>query len=333
MENKKPSSPSAGGPRLPFPSKDLALLWRIPFPSEIEPEKVEAALRERIKELNCLYGVSQLAERHMYSLDALLQELVNFLPYSWQYPAITCSRILFKGKTYTSDGFKVTNWRQSSRLYMYHEVVGECDIFYLEECPPADEGPFLKEERALLDAVAEQIGNIATRISADLELQETNRQLTLERQALQESNTALRIVLARIEQEKQEIQGDIKTNVEKILIPIVQALALQLPPTQLKYVEILQTNLEEITSPFISHLSNSYHSLTPTEITICNMVRNGLRTKEIAHIRGVSAATINRHREHIRRKLEITNSDVNMATFLQSSMWDGEQKPGLNVST
>jgi DNA-binding CsgD family transcriptional regulator len=324
MRNEETYPSPAEGPHLPFPSKDLALLWRIPFPTEIEPEKVEAALRERIKELNCLYGVSQLAERHMYSLDNLLQELANFLPYSWQYPEITCARILFKGKTYTSDGFKVTNWRQSSRLYMYHEAVGECDIFYLEECPPADEGPFLKEERALLDAVAERVGTIATRISADLELQETNRQLTLERKALQESNTAMRIVLARIEQEKQEIQQDIKTNVEKILIPILQALAPQLPPTQLKYAEMLQTNLEEITSPFISHLSNSYHSLTPTEIAICNMIRNGLRTKEIAQIRGVSAATINRHREHIRRKLEITNSDVNLATHLQSSMWEGK---------
>jgi len=289
MENKEASPPPAEGRRPPFPSKDLALLWRIPFPTEIEPEEFEAALGERIKELNCLYGVSQLAERHMYSLDALLQELVNFLPYSWQYPEVTCARILFKGETYTSDRFKVTNWRQSSRLYMYHEAVGECDIFYFEECPPADEGPFLKEERALLDAVAEQIGTIATRISADLELQETNRQLTLERQALQESNTAMRVVLARIEQEKEEIH---------------------------------QANLEEITSPFISHLSSLYHSLTPTEIAICNMIRNGLRTKEIAQIRGVSTATVNRHREHIRRKLKITNNEANLATYLQSSMWE-----------
>jgi len=324
MENNETSPSPSEGQHLPFPSKDLALLWRIPFPTEAEPGKVEAALRERIKELNCLYGISQLAERHMYSLDDLLQELVNFLPYSWQYPEITCARILFKGKTYASDRFKVTNWRQSSRIYIYHEAVGECDIFYLEECPPADEGPFLKEERALLDAVAEQIGTIATRISADLELQETNRQLNLERQALQESNTAMRIVLARIEQEKEEIHQNIKTNVEKILMPILQALALQLPPTQKKYTEMLQTNLEEITSPFISHLSSSYHSLTPTEITICNMVRNGMRTKEIAQIRGVSTATVNRHREHIRRKLKITNSEANLATYLQSSMWEGK---------
>src|SRR4030042_688504 len=84
---------------------------------------------------------------------------------SWQYPEAACARILFKEKIYTSDRFKVTPWRQLSRIYMYHEPVGECSISYLEECPPSDEGPFMKEERALLDAVAEQIGTIATRIS------------------------------------------------------------------------------------------------------------------------------------------------------------------------
>lgn len=324
MENTENSPYPTDDKHLPFPSKDLALLWRIPFPTETDPNRVEFALHERIKELNCLYGISQLAERHLYSLDDLLQELVNFLPYSWQYPEITCARILFKGKTYTSDKFQMTKWRQSSRIYVYHEAVGECAIFYLEECPPSDEGPFLKEERALLDAVAEQIGTIATRISADLELQETNQQLTMERKALQEANTALRLVLARIEQEKQEIYRDIKMNVDKILMPILNALTLQLPPSQKKYIEMLQTNLEEIASPFISRLSLSYHSMTPTEIAICNMIRSGMRTKEIAKMRSVSEATINRHREKIRRKLKLTNQDVNLASFLQSSMWEGK---------
>jgi len=54
------------------------------------------------------------------------------------------------------------------------------------------------------------------------------------------------------------------------------------------------------------------------------MIRNGMRTKEIAEMRSVSEATINRHRENIRRKLKITNQDVNLATFLQSSMWEGK---------
>jgi len=56
------------------------------------------------------------------------------------------------------------------------------------------------------------------------------------------------------------------------------------------------------------------------------MIRNGMRTKEIAQTRGISAATTNRHRENIRRKLKITNDDVNLATYLQSSMWEEETK-------
>jgi DNA-binding CsgD family transcriptional regulator len=308
------------GKRSGLSQKDMAILWRVPFSNENNPLKIEKALRERIKELNCLYGISQLAERHLQSFDILLQELVTFLPWSWQYPEVACARILFKGKTYTTEKFNVTDWRQASQIYMYNEAVGEVSIFYLEECEPADEGPFLKEERSLLDAVAEQIGTIATRVTAEQELQEVNRQLTLERQALQESNTALKLVLSRIEQEKQEIRSDIKLNVERVLHPILNALLIQLPPVHKKYVDMLQTGLEEITSPFISQLSDTYNSLTPTEIAICNMIRTGMRTKEIAETRGVSEATVNRHRERIRYKLEITNTKVNLATFLQSKM-------------
>jgi len=204
---------------------------------------------------------------------------------------------------------------------MYNEPVGEVTILYLEERPAADEGPFLREERALLDALAERIGSAAMRISAELELQESNRQLRLERKALQESNVALRAVLARIEEEKKEIYIDVQENVDKILLPILHELAFHLPKTKRQYAEILRSNLEDITSPFVSDLSKNHLSLTSTEVNICNMIRSGLQTKEIARTRGVSAGTINRHREHIRRKLKITNSDINLMTYLQSSMW------------
>lgn len=303
------------------PNKDFFRLWRIPFNNDIEPSKLMSALRERIKELNCLYGIAQLAERHPDSIEDLLRDLINFLPFSWQYPDITCARIEFKGKTYKSKGFKVTKWRQSSQILMYNEPVGEVAIFYLEERAPADEGPFLKEERVLLDALAQRIGTAAVRISAEMELQEMNTQLTLERKALQEANAALRAVLARIEDEKQEIYLNIQANIEKILMPILHALAWDLPPTKKKYVELLRNNLKEIASPFVIHLEKNHLSLTPTEVNICNMIRSGLQSKEIAQMRGVSVATINRHREHIRRKLKITNSDTNLMTYLQSSTW------------
>lgn len=299
----------------------MPFLWRIPFEPGADSGKIEIALRERIKELNCLYGITQLAERYGDSLEDLLKELVNFLPPSWLYPEVACARIQFGGTIHKSHGFKVTKWRQTCPIVMYNEPVGEVAVFYLEERPPADEGPFLKEERALLNAIAQRIGAIAERTAAERELQKINEQLTVERKALQETNAALRAVLARIEEEKQEISRNVQANVEKILMPIVHALLAELPKPQRKYIELLRTSLEEITSPFVNELSRTYQSLTPTEVKICDMIRNGHGTKEIAQFRGVSPATINRHREHIRRKLQLTNNEINLATYLQSTMW------------
>ncbi len=80
--------------------------------------------------------------------------------------------------------------------------MGNISIVYLEERPSADEGPFLKEERKLLQAIAQRIGEIFVRINAQQELKENNRQLLLERKALQETNAALKAVLSNIEDEK-----------------------------------------------------------------------------------------------------------------------------------
>jgi DNA-binding CsgD family transcriptional regulator len=291
--------------------------WRIPPSKESEPQGVERALRERIKELNCLYAIAQLVESEFSSIDDVLAAVVNILPPSWQYPEITCARVMFQNKTFKSQGFKVTKWRQSSQIFMYNEPVGEVTMFYLEERPPAHEGPFLFEERALLDAVAERIGKIAMHLEAERELQETNRQLTVERRALQEANTALKTLMNRIEEEKREIYAQIRDNVEKVLLPILQELTWAVQGPKKKYVELLRDNLEDITAPFISRISKQYQSLTPTEIQICNMIKSGLRTKEIAEIRNISPATISRHRERIRHKLGIAGKDVNLVTYLQ----------------
>ncbi len=294
-------------------------LWKIPHDQEMkEPVRIASALRERIKELNCLYGTAQLAERHGDSMEEFLAHLVEFLPFSWQFPEVACARVVFDGRTYKSRGFKVGDWRQASQILVYNEPLGEVAVFYLEERPPADEGPFLREERIMLDEVARRIGAIAIRLSAERELQETNKQLMLERSALQESNTALRAVLTKIEEEKQGIYRDMQVNIERVVMPLLHALALEVPKEKRKYVEILRNNLEEITSPFTRKLSSDYHILTQTEISICDMIRNGMRTKEIAELRGVSVATINRHREHIRKKLKLTNREVNLETYLKA---------------
>lgn len=294
--------------------------WRLPPSVESHPTKVGHALRERIKELNCLYAVAHLAEQHPRSLDALLQGVVDILPPSWQYPDITCARITFDGRSVTTRDFRVTRWRQQAQIIVHSEGVGMVEVFYREDMPESYEGPFLEEERALIDAVAEHIGLIAARMATEEQLEETNRQLTIEREAIRETNAALRTVLNRIEDEKREIRKDIEANVEKILLPILHALAIRIPKNQRRYVDLLRHNLEDIAAPFVNTLSRKYRSLTPTEIRICKMIRDGMPTKEIAAIRGISPATISRHREHIRKKLGIANEAVNLTTYLQATM-------------
>ncbi|MDD5722798.1 MAG: helix-turn-helix transcriptional regulator [Syntrophales bacterium] len=283
-----------------------------------QKEGIEIALQERIKELNCLYEMARLAEQHHDSMEDFLKYLVDFLPLSWRYAEVACARIIFQGEKFDSRNFGWTEWRQSAQIRVGDKSVGTVMIIYMEERPRADNGPFFKEERSLLEGIAQRIGEIALRIVAEQELQENNRQLLLERKALQEANAALRVVLANIEDEKKRIYEKFHLNIEKVVMPIIHALKPSIAKNKQKYLDILTTNLEEITTPFTSRILNYYSTLTPTEVGVCNMILNGLRTKEIAQLRGVSTATISRHREHIRRKLKIANQQINLTTYLQS---------------
>jgi DNA-binding CsgD family transcriptional regulator len=92
------------------------------------------------------------------------------------------------------------------------------------------------------------------------------------------------------------------------------------PALPVDYLLLLKRNLEEIVSPFTNKLSKEFMILTPVEVQICNMIKNGLSTKEIAKLRGISPATVSRHREHIRKKLGITKKEVNLATYLSALM-------------
>lgn len=139
-----------------------------------EHARIEAALQknthdleERIKELNCLYRISSLREKKNLSLSDTLQGIVDLLPPSWQYPEITCARITREGDIYVTDNYRETHWQQASDVKVHGKIVGQVVVFYLEGKPELDEGPFLKEERHLIDAVSERLGRIVEREIAD----------------------------------------------------------------------------------------------------------------------------------------------------------------------
>jgi DNA-binding CsgD family transcriptional regulator len=280
---------------------------------------IEHALRERVKELSCLYGVARLAEQGAGSVGSFLQGVVELLPPAWQYPEVTRAAIIYRGHRFESHaaaGPEVAV--QTAPIRVADEGVGEIRVMYVERCPDAFEGPFLREERALVDGLAEYVATITRRIEAESLLVESNRLLQLEREALRESNVALRTVLARIGDERQELHRDLHANVEKVLLPVIQAISMELSPQKRAYATLLRSSLLDITSPLTRGLARLAPPLTPAETSICSMIRNGLRTKEIARLRGISAMTVNRHREHIRRKLGLANQAVNLTTWLQN---------------
>lgn len=124
-------------------------------------------LNERVKELNCFYGMSELVENPDSSMHATVQGIVELIPSAWQYPGIAGARAVFDGKVYATDNFRETRWTLSSTIRTHGEPVGKLDVCYLEEKPERDEGPFCKEERRLLDAIAERLGRIIERRRAE----------------------------------------------------------------------------------------------------------------------------------------------------------------------
>jgi len=163
-----------------------------------ERKKVEKELQksmnevgERIKELNCLFEISRLVEKRRLTLNEILQGIVELIPPAWRYPEITCARIIIEGQEYSTANFEETNWVLTQNIVVHAKTAGALSVYYLEERPQSDEGPFLKEERNLLNAVAERIGRIIERNSVQTALIESEKRF---RDLVEHSLTGISII-------------------------------------------------------------------------------------------------------------------------------------------
>ncbi len=129
------------------------------------------ALDERVKELNCLYGISGLVEQPGITLEEILQGMVDLIPPAWRYPDIACARLAWGERVFETVDFKETPWRQRADIRIHGQPGGVLEVCYL------DQRPFLEEEQALLDAIAERCGRIIERIQARERIQQQTRRL------------------------------------------------------------------------------------------------------------------------------------------------------------
>lgn len=133
-------------------------------------------LNDRVKELNCLFGISKLLEKPDIPLEEVLQGILHLLPPAWQYPEITCARATLEGQEFKTEKFKETVWELSDDIIAHGNRMGALEVFYLEERPERNKGPFLNEERDLLRAVCERLGKIIERTQMETALRESEAQ-------------------------------------------------------------------------------------------------------------------------------------------------------------
>ena len=224
-------------------------------------QSTEAALAERVKELTCLYGIAQVAAQPGIPLEEILRGIVELLPPAWQYPETAFARIILDGISYTTQGFRECRQKQTAEIVVGGAPRGIVELVYVEEKPDLDEGPFLKEERNLIDAIAGQIALVVERIQVEEDKLKLHNQLLhadrlatigmLAAGVAHELNEPLGNILgfAQLAKKGNGVSGSVKQDIEKIetaslharqIIQKLLVFARQTPPKK------AQVNLNQI---------------------------------------------------------------------------------------
>ena len=150
-------------------------------------------------------------------------------------------------------------------------------------------------------------------------LKKANEELETRTKELEEANTALKVLLDRRDKDKSELEENLLLNIKSLVLPYLESLeASKLDEKQRSLMGVLESNLNEALSPLIRRLSSKYLGLSPTEIKVADLIRQGRSSKEIAQLLGLSHRTVEAHREKIRGKIGIKNKKINLRTRLMS---------------
>ena len=149
-------------------------------------------------------------------------------------------------------------------------------------------------------------------------MERIDRERKMQRE-LRELNIAMGVLFQRAEKDKEKLSENVLSNVKELLLPYLEKLKKgHLGEEQRAYVEVLETNLSEICSPFTKNLSLQHAHISSMEVQVANLIKAGKRNKEIASILGVSSSTVMTHRYRLRSKLGLKQRKVNLRSYLKS---------------
>jgi DNA-binding CsgD family transcriptional regulator len=200
---------------------------------------------------------------------------------------------------------------------------GVVDEFLLDYPCHSDDGPHWYYLRAIrmtgegpVRVVISHEEITALKLSEEA-LRESERQLTLQKTELEEVNIALKVLLKQREDDKSDLEQKVITNVKEMVLPYIEKLQrIPLKPKDKRVVEIIDAHLREIISPMLQKFANASIILTPQEIQVASLVRDGKASKEIADILNVAETTVHFHRKNLRKKFGLSKSQTNLRSYL-----------------
>ncbi|MCK5504634.1 MAG: response regulator [Thermodesulfovibrionia bacterium] len=175
----------------------------------------------------------------------------------------------------------------------------------------------LKEAK---DELTEKVKERTAELQSTIErLQKTEKKLSIHAEELAESNTALKVLLRQREKDQREFENNILSNIKHLIMPYLEKLKKNRRMSdELVYISIIESNMNDIVSPFSAKLSFQYMNFTPREIMIADLIKDGKQDKDIMEILNISFDTVKAHRKNIRKKLGINNKKINLRTKLLS---------------
>ncbi len=251
-----------------------------------------------------------------YTLDELKQENIKFTDLLHPEDREKTQTLIvehFKGKTerYVAE-FRLRTKKGGWRWILARGQVAERD----------EHGEPLRFMGTHTDITKQKEAELRLLASAEhLEdlVESRTRQLALKTENLEEANVALTVLLKKRDHDKKDLEEQMLANVKVLISPYLEKLKKsQLAERQEGYLNILETNLSNVISPFLHRLTAHHLRYTPTEIQVANMIKDGRTSKEIAEIMNLSPETVSNHRKHIRKKSGISNKKVNLRTALLS---------------